>query len=584
MMTKPSSKSFIPARMATVAVLIGFAVAPLAFGDDLQPGPPAVESVGSPVPVSGTLMICGGGTHVEELFGPKFVELAGGENAHIVVVTTASETADSSAVDSRVEFWRRLHPAELTVLHTRSREIADDPKFSEPLATATGVWFIGGHQQRVTDAYLGTRTEKAFKAVLRRGGVLAGTSAGAAIMSPVMILGGFPNAEIGQGFGFLPGTIVDQHFLKRKRKDRLLQALAAYPKLVGFGIDEDTALVVRGRRVSVMGESDVMLCLGACEDKPAFEQPLEKGKEIDLLALGRAAVARVQPRFKFDGDDLQPSAPGGTVVLCGGGEIPEAAAERFIEASGGTEAPIVVVTTANGEKPAADSASIAWIVEAGAKNVRFVHPRTRAEADDPALLALLRQAGGVWFTGGRQWRLIDALQDSEAEKEFHALLTRGGAVGGNGGGASILADYLVRGSPLSNREIMARGYEEGFGFLRGVAVDPFFTQRNRFADMARLKRAHPQLIGLGIDEDTALIIKQHAVEVVGKNNVVVYDHREPGEAEKSFEFLYGDDRYDLAARERLGPPREDARPDVPSSDAPADEAEDPEPSPPLACE
>src|SRR5262249_35163764 len=158
-----------------------------------------------------------GGTHVEDLFGPKFIELAGGQNAHIVVVTTASETADSSDVDSRVEFLRRLRPAELTILHTRSREIADDPKFSEPLATATGVWFIGGHQQRVTDVYLGTRAEKGFKSVLKRGGVVGGTSAGAAIMSPVMILGGMPT-EIGCGFGFLPGAIVDQHFLKRKRE------------------------------------------------------------------------------------------------------------------------------------------------------------------------------------------------------------------------------------------------------------------------------------------------------------------------------------------------------------------------------
>ena len=148
----------------------------------------------------------------------------------------------------------------------------------------------------------------------------------------------------------------------------------------------------------------------------------------------------------------------------------------------------------------------------------------------------------------------------------------------------MLADYLVRGGPLSNREIMADGYEEGFGFLKGVAIDPFFTQRNRFADMARLKHAHPRLVGLGIDEGTAMIIKQHAVEVVGKNHVVVYDRREPGQAEKEFEFLYGDDKYDLAARERLGPPRDGERPDVPSSDAVADEPEDSEPAPPIACE
>src|SRR5215831_7377792 len=129
MMTRPPSISLIRARMSAAVILVGLAVAPLAFGDDLQQGPPAAESVGSSAPVLGTLMICGGSRTsgaVENLFGPKFVELAGGKNAHIVVVTTASEMADSSDVDSRVEFLRRLRPSELTILHTRSREIADD--------------------------------------------------------------------------------------------------------------------------------------------------------------------------------------------------------------------------------------------------------------------------------------------------------------------------------------------------------------------------------------------------------------------------------------------------------------------------
>ena len=82
-------------------------------------------------------------------------------------------------------------------------------------------------------------------------------------------------------------------------------------------------------------------------------------------------------------------------------------------------------------------------------------------------LALLKKAGGVWFIGGRQWRLVDALENTAAEKEFHAVLSRGGVIGGTAGGASMLADYLVRGGPLSNQEIMAEGYEEGFGFMQG---------------------------------------------------------------------------------------------------------------------
>jgi cyanophycinase len=240
------------------------------------------------------------------------------------------------------------------------------------------------------------------------------------------------------------------------------------------------------------------------------------------------------------------------------------------------------VTTANGERLPADAKQVAWLAAAGAKDIHLVHPRTRTDAEAPALLALIKKAGGVWFTGGRQWRLVDALQETEAEKEFHEVLSRGGVIGGSAGGASMLADYLVRGGPLSNLEISAEGYEEGFGFLKGVAIDPFFTKRNRFADMASLKKSHPHLVGLGVDEGMAVIIKGRALEVVGRNQVIVYDRREPGEAEKGFKFLYEGDKYDLASRERLGPPRTTPESPAPATIEVADD--DPEPQPPLACE
>jgi len=542
---------------------------------------PLAESLPPASPISGTLFIVGGGKVPEEALN-RFVALAGGHRAHIAVVTTASETAESPDVDARLHFWRNQSLSELSIIHAPSREIADDPKFSQPLSTATGVWFIGGHQERLTRAYLGTRTEKAIKAVLKRGGVVGGTSAGAAIMSPVMILGGYPQAVLGHGFGFLPGTLVDQHFLKRQREKRLAHALEYYPKLVGFGIDENTVLVVHGRHLSVIGESKVVVKLAAVGDKPAVTRFLEPNDEADLLALSRSASARIEPRFSFE-DEIEPKLALGTLIVAGGGEVPEEMAERFVAAAGGPDATIVVVTTANGDRLAPDASAVAWIAAAGARDVHLVHPRTRAEAEAPALLALLKKAGGVWFTGGRQWRLVDALENTAAEKEFHEVLSRGGVVGGSAGGASMLADYLVRGGPLSNKEIMAEGYEEGFGFIRGIAIDPFFTQRNRFADMARLKRTHPRLVGLGIDEGTALIMKDQALEVVGRNKVVVYDGREGAEAEKGFKFLYEGDKYDIVSRERLGPPRTTDPPIVANAD-PAADADDPEPQPPLACD
>src|SRR5258708_39264612 len=97
----------------------------------------------------------------------------------------------------------------------------------------------------------------------------------------------------------------------------------------------------------------------------------------------------------------------------------------------------------------------------------------------------------------------------------HGVLRRGGVSGGSSAGATIQGDYLVRGSPLGNEEMMAAGYEHGFAFLPGTAIDQHFAQRNRFADLSKVVAAHPQLLGIGLDESTAIIVQGHIAEVVG---------------------------------------------------------------------
>ncbi|MSR57163.1 MAG: cyanophycinase [Planctomycetaceae bacterium] len=551
--------------------------------------------------VSGTLFICGGGRMPDAAL-QRFIDYAGGSSAHVVVITTASETADSAEVEPRIDFWRRARMGEMTVLHTRSRETANDPDFCKPFENATGVWFIGGHQHRLIDTYRGTKVEQAIRGVLERGGVVGGTSAGAAVMSPIMIKGGNPQAEVGEGFGFLPGTVIDQHFLKRKRQDRLLHVLAIYPKLVGVGIDEGAVVVVRGRRLSVIKESEssVVTCLAPVDGRPAQIVTLKPGTELDLVALRRTASTRVQPRWRFDDAQPAPALAQGTLVLAGGGDVPSDATRRFIDAAGGNDASIVVVTTADGDQPPPEAKATGWLTAAGANQVCRIHVRTPQEAEDPAVLDLLRTAGGVWFTGGRQWRLVDAFHDTAAERLFQEVLKRGGAIGGSAAGASIVAAYLVRGNPLTNKPMMAQGYEEGFGFLPCAAVDPFFSQRNRFADMAELKQTYPQLVGLGLDEGTAIVVHGQALQVMGRNRVCVFDRREPAPAgERDFDVLAAGDRYDLAERCRLGSDEGDRErielaagtvssadednPEPGADDTAADNAE-PKPQPALVCE
>lgn len=216
----------------------------------------------------GSLVIVGGGGMPDSV-RDKFMALAGGKKAKIVVIPTAGEDADKkSAEEGYLQPWRKYTPASLTLLHTRSRDKANVPAFSKSIDEATAVWLSGGDQVRLTEAYRGTAVETALKALLKRGGVIGGTSAGAAVMSDVMIEGGNPKAIVGRGFGFVSSAVIDQHFLKRSRVNRLLGVLADRPKLIGIGIDEGTAFILEGERWSVLGRSFVLVCEVDKDGKP----------------------------------------------------------------------------------------------------------------------------------------------------------------------------------------------------------------------------------------------------------------------------------------------------------------------------
>jgi cyanophycinase len=508
---------------------------------------PAPCSFEPPAPVTGSLVICGGGKLPDNVLN-RFLELAGGKQARVVIIPTASALADGPEIEQKITFFRNANVAGLKLLHTRSRSEADDPQFGKPLADATGVWFTGGFQWRLADTYLGTAIEKLVHAVLNRGGVIGGTSSGAAIMSTIMIRRANPDPEVGRGFDFLPGTVIDQHFLKRNRQDRLLNVLASHPGFVGLGIDEGTALIAQGRRLSVLGDSQVIACLAPSQDRPMKTEVLKSGDEVDLIALSRAAIGRAKPRKQPA--DVQ-AMPRGTLMLASGDDLAPAVAERFIQAAGGPDARLLVVTTAEREPPNENEAT-GWLKTAGARNVKLVYACDRSEALRPAMLKLFADAQGIWFTGGRPYRLVDAYLDSEAETLFHKVLERGGVIGGTDAGARIQASTLVRGTPLESSEIAAEGYENGFGFFRDVAIDDHFSDPHRFEAMARLKQVRAGLIGLGIDADTALVVHGNELEVLGPHEVAVFDRREaPRDAQAGYELLHAGERYNLKTRRRV---------------------------------
>jgi cyanophycinase len=257
---------------------------------------PAVAAAPLPVGLAaGSLVIVGGGAPLPDAIRDRFLELAGGPKARLVVIPTASDKADHPELLKTPAYFKALNLASVETLHTHSREQANDPAFVKPLTQATGVWLTGGIQSRLIDTYHGTLVERELRNVLARGGVIAGTSAGAAVMSQVMILGGNPHAVIGTGFGFLPGVVVDQHFQNRHRLDRLLGVLAVHPECPGIGIDEQTAIVITGHTLGVLGNGEVRVCLPAAAGHPGRVQVLKAGDHADLTELCRAALAQSQP-------------------------------------------------------------------------------------------------------------------------------------------------------------------------------------------------------------------------------------------------------------------------------------------------
>lgn len=143
-------------------------------------------------------------------------------------------------------------------LAIRDREGADDARLRGQVATAGGVFLTGGSQARLVGAIRGTGVHHDLRQVLERGGVVAGTSAGASAFGEVM-LAGARELRLGEGLGLLPGLMIDQHFAQRDRLPRLRSALTRRPGIDGIGIDEDTALVIRGGEARVVGSGEVWM-------------------------------------------------------------------------------------------------------------------------------------------------------------------------------------------------------------------------------------------------------------------------------------------------------------------------------------
>jgi cyanophycinase len=231
----------------------------------------------APNAASGHLVIVGGGP-IPDAINRRFFDLAGGAGkARIVVLPMASESGAQSGAEKAASFVRMGAASAVSMQLTRGDAGADS--VARMLGQATGIWFPGGDQNRLAAAILGTAALDSIRSRYRNGAVVGGTSAGAAVMSDPMIGGderrpGGTRPDTTQnwitidrddvilvpGFGLLPGVAVDQHFLRRRRHNRLISVVLERPTVIGVGIDESTALVVPSRGPwEVIGASQAVI-------------------------------------------------------------------------------------------------------------------------------------------------------------------------------------------------------------------------------------------------------------------------------------------------------------------------------------
>lgn len=268
-----------------------------------------------------------------------------------------------------------------------------------------------------------------------------------------------------------------------------------------------------------------------------------------LVASVLAAVpATGQPAFAQAGTEVGP--PRGSLVVVGGALRDPEIVRAFIDRAGGPDAPIVVIPTAGGGDDADYGPwcrCLAQLRENGARNLTVLHTYDPEVADTEGFVAPLLGARGVWFPGGRQWRLADAYLGTRTAEALRGVLDRGGVIGGTSAGASIQGSYLARGDTRSNT-VMMGDHEEGFGYLRDTAIDQHLLARNRQFDLLEVVEARPELLGIGLDEDTAILVDGDRFQVMGRGYVAIYDAGARLDGGGPFYFLRDGDRFDLASR------------------------------------
>lgn len=490
--------------------------------------------------IRGRILLAGEG-ELSHAARTAFVDLAGGGSARIVVLSSAKAGSDAInwvASGARARAWVRVR---------RASDLSDADTLAELLA-ADGIWLDALPEKALGEPLLRSLLVNALErdAAVGASGAMARALTGVpGVDTDRLCLA--PRIELVFGVSDV-GNTGPHHRAAKENPARIALALA----------DGAAVALFAERYVDCLGPDSVGFAIyregGALVDEQVFpgDDDREPGDplddHLDLVAWIRRARGAERPVYP-------PPAPGapviekGSLLVQGGGGVSDGTWERFIDLAGGTDARFVCIPSADemDDDVAPRSYSARELTERGCTNVRIAHAASRTAANhDGRLLDAIDAADAVWIDGGRTFRFMDRFGETRTAEAIAGVLERGGVVGGSSAGCQVVGDFLVRGNPKSNSEMTFAGYTQGMGLLPGVVIDAHFIERERHGQLSQLVDDHPQLLGLGVDANAALLVQGSVGEVLGEGGgVVVYDAREGQDLEDAGLLLEPGTHFDL---------------------------------------
>ena len=484
--------------------------------------------------INGTVIACSGPA-IEPAVARRFMTSGGNDKGKFVVVWL-----DKASI--AIPFQELLDREKDVVKFGNTNKLptatntSEYNSFKRSLESATGILLLSSQplNEEVKNLVIEIRSQLQNR--IAEGNVVCGVGPVVDYFGKFQLQPQPDGTTLNSGLNLIPDTIIQSNYSYEISRETLNSAIALRPHCVSIGIPKNTGTVLQGRKLRTYGNGKTTFTITANERQPFRIQHLAQAgrcaspydQVVDLTAWRRDAIERQLPQFP----PAEPPAPmvagSGTLFIVGGGGMPRGMMREFVELAGGDKARIVYIPCTENDFVSPDQGIIRQWKAMGVASATVLHTKDRNKANsDEEFLKPLSSATGIWFGGGRQWNFVDSYYGTQAHKLMKDVLNRGGAIGGSSAGASVQGNYLARANPVANFDIMAPGYERGLGFLPGVAIDQHFSQRGRQKDMTQLVNRYPQLLGIGIDEGTALKVNGSTAEVQGRGKAFFYDRRQP---------------------------------------------------------